>query len=676
MIKVENQKIIRNYNGERMQVEAWGKNSFRVRVTKLNEFTDEDWALIRQPGITPEINITDKSAHDEVIIANAEERIEGDSAEIKNGKLSLKILENGKMVFLDDTGRILLAELEYNRHSSLGVQTRELKGLPGGNFKASLKFSSDPEEKLYGMGQYQNGIFDLKGSILELAQRNSQASIPFVYSSLGYGFFWNNPGVGKVSFGTNVTEWEAVSTKQIDFWITAGDSPAEILSNYMEVTGKPPVMPEHGLGFWQSKLRYQTQEELLEVAREYHRRGVPLDVIVVDFFHWKYEGNWSFDPEYWPDPVAMVEELRQMGTKLMVSVWPTVSIYARAYKEMMQRGYLIRTESGAKINMLMIDPTSFTDVTNPEASRYLWNKIKENYVSLGITDFWLDVAEPEFSSYDFENYRYFKGQASEVGNEYPVKYTKLFYDGLKNEGVDSVNLVRCAWAGSQKYGALVWSGDIPSTFESLKIQIVCGMQMAMSGIPWWTTDIGGFHDGDVNDPEFQELLIRWFQYGAFCPVMRLHGCRKPINKPLSEIGGGRCASGADNEIWSFGEKNYEIMKHYIEVRNKIKPYLRELMKQSSEEGSPIIRPLFYNFPKDEKVWGIQDQFMLGEDILVAPITAYEQRKRNVYLPAGVRWIEIGSGLEFEGGQIIEADAPIERIPVYVRSYNLVECFMK
>ena len=667
MVYIAENKLIREYDGERMLIEAFGENSLRVRVTRLKDFPEENWALIPQPEQGAKITLTQNEKEAETQKVNSEERIVGDGAVMENGKIRVILNKAGKLIFENSAGRTLLRELECDRHSSLGLRTRELKTLSGGNFKASLKFESDPAEKLFGMGQYQNGVFNLKGSMLELAQRNSQASVPFVVSSLGYGFFWNNPAVGRASFGVNITEWEAESTKTIDFWITAGDTPAEIHAQYMAVTGRPPMMPEHGLGFWQCKLRYQTQEELLSVAREYYRRAVPLDVIVADFFHWTLEGTWAFDPEYWPDPEGMVKELEAMGTKLMVSVWPTVSVYAPDYQYMKEMGYLVSSESGVKINMLMIDPTSFTDMTHPGARKFVWDKLKENYYNKGVKDFWLDVAEPEYSSYDFENYRYNQGSVLEVGNQYPMWYTKMIYDGLTEAGEkDVVSLVRCAWAGSQRYGALVWSGDIPSTFESFKIQIVCGLQMAMAGIPWWTTDIGGFHDGDIRDPKFQELLIRWFQYGAFCPVMRLHGHRSPYKAPLGKTGGGRCASGAENEIWSYGEENYEIMKKYIELREELRPYTRRLMKEASETGAPVMRPLFYQFPEDEKAWEIKDQFLFGDQYLVAPVTEYGQRKREVYLPAGASWTEQSTGKTYEGGRTVTADAPLDVIPVFVR----------
>ena len=676
MLYEENGKLIQINGSEKVRIEAFGKNSFRVRVTRLSAFLNEDWALLPRKDIAePEIYITEtkkRGENEEEQKENAQkvnavnDRIRG-TARMINGKISADVTEAGKLVFRNQRDEILLAEYEPFRRSSLGIHSRKLKSLQGGNFRASLKFESDPKEKLYGMGQYQNGIFNLKGSFLELAQRNSQASVPFVYSSLGYGFFWNNPGIGRASFGANMTEWEAESTKEIDFWITVGDSPEEILKQYMAVTGKPPMMPEYGLGFWQCKLRYQTQEELLDVAREYHRRGVPLDVIIADFFHWTLEGTWAFDKQYWPDPKAMVRELEEMGTRLMVSVWPTVAVQAPDYEEMEESGLLVQTVSGVKINMLMIDPTSFVDMTNPEARRFVWDRLKKNYYDYGIRDFWLDVAEPEYSSYDFDNYRYYQGSALEVGNMYPVWYTRMIYDGLKEAGEKNVvSLVRCAWAGSQKYGALVWSGDIPSTFESLRIQIVCGLQMAMAGIPWWTTDIGGFHGGDIHDPEFRELLIRWFQYAAYCPVMRLHGHRSPYKEPIGGEGGGRCASGAENEIWSYGDENYRIMKKYIEIRERMRPLTRNLMKEASETGSPVIRPLFYQFPNDRNVWEISDQYMYGDELMVAPVTEYLQRERTVYLPEGGEWKEAESGKVYQGGQTVKAEAPLDVIPVFKR----------
>ena len=434
---------------------------------------------------------------------------------------------------------------------------------------------------------------------------------------------------------------------------------------YAGVTGTVPMMPEYGLGFWQCKLRYQTQEELLEVAREYKRRNIPLDVIVADFFHWPKQGDWRFDETYWPDPDAMIRELKEMGIELMVSVWPMVDFLSENYEEMKSRGLLTRVEKGVRIDSLYMGNTVHFDATNPEAREYVWDKIRQNYFDKGVRIFWLDEAEPEYTVYDFENYRYFSGTNLEVGNIYPVMYAKGFFDGMKNEGMENiVNLLRCAWAGSQRYGALVWSGDIQSSFPSMRCQIKAGLNMAIAGIPWWTTDIGGFFGGDSTDPAFHELLVRWFEYGAFCPVMRLHGYRMPYQPQYGTTGGAACVSGAPNEIWSYGKDVEKILERYIRIRENMRPYVRDLMRQAHEKGTPVMRPLFYDYPEDTASWDIEDEYMFGPDILVAPVTESRQSEREVYLPKGSTWTNAWTGETIEGGVRICVNTPLEQIPLF------------
>ncbi len=559
--------------------------------------------------------------------------------------------------------------------SSLNIDAREHRPIVGGDYEITARFESNPNEKIFGMGQYQQPYLDLKGSELELAHRNSQASVPFALSSLGYGFLWNNPAVGRVTFAKNMTTWYAVSSKKLDYWITAGDTPAEIEQAYANAVGKVPMMPEYAMGFWQCKLRYQTQDELLEVAREYKKRGLPISVIVIDYFHWPNQGDWRFDPVYWPDPDAMIRELKEMGIELMVSIWPTVDYRSENFKEMEEKGYLIRSERGVRVSMTYQGNTVHYDATNPGAREYVWEKAKKNYYDKGVRIFWLDEAEPEYTIYDFDNYRYYLGPNVQIGNLYPMMYAKTFFDGMKAEGQDNIiNLLRCAWAGSQRYGALVWSGDIHSSFKSLRNQFAAGLNMAIAGIPWWTTDIGGFHGGDANDPEFRELLVRWFEYGAFCPVMRLHGDRVPKQPQLGTTGGCGCLSGAPNEVWSFGNDVYEICKKYLFLRERLKPYIAGLMQEASEVGTPVMRPLFYDFPQDDKAWKIEDQYLFGSDILVAPIMENGQRTRSIYLPKGADWIDGWSGTSYSGGSAIEIDAPLDQIPAFIRKGSNLPLF--
>ncbi len=657
MLKIEDGKLIFRYDAEEVRIEAWGENALRVRATKECRMPEHDWALYKRDVEKAGITMTETGAR------------------IENGKIYAEITKLGKITVYRADGRLLLEEYWRNRRdvldrkcSAIEVEAREFKPISGGDYHLTMRFESvDKEEKIYGMGQYQQPYLNLKGLDLELAHRNSQASVPFAISSLGYGFLWNNPGVGRAVFGKNIMSFEAYSTKALDYWIVAGDTPAEIEEAYAKVTGTVPMMPEYGLGFWQCKLRYQTQEELLEVAREYKRRKLPIDLIVIDFFHWPKQGEWKFDPVYWPDPDAMVKELKEMGIELMVSIWPTVDKTCENYEEMLERGYLIRTERGFRVGLDFQGATIHFDATNPGAREYVWSKAKQNYYDKGIKVFWLDEAEPEYTAYDFDNYRYYLGTDLQIGNIYPVDYARAFYEGMEQEGQENiVNLLRCAWSGSQRYGALVWSGDIASSYESMRNQLAAGLNMGLAGIPWWTTDIGGFHGGDPDDPKFRELFARWFEWGAFCPVMRLHGDREPRQPQVGTTGGASCCSGAANEVWSYGEEVYNICRKYMELREKMRPYTRKLMEEAHEKGTPVMRTLFYGFPEDPVCWEVEDEYCYGPDILVAPILYAEQRSRRVYLPKGEIWTEYATGREYEGGQEIEAEAPLDVIPVFVR----------
>ena len=404
------------------------------------------------------------------------------------------------------------------------------------------------------------------------------------------------------------------------------------------------------------------------MAREYKRRQIPIDVIVVDFFHWPKQGDWRFDETYWPDPDAMIAELKEMGIELMVSIWPMVDYKSENFEEMKAKGLLTRVEKGVRIDNTYMGNTIQYDPTNPEAREYVWNKAKQNYYDKGVKIFWLDEAEPEYTVYDFENYRYHLGPNVLIGNVYPVMYAQTFFEGMKKEGQENiVNLLRCAWAGSQRYGALVWSGDIHSSFESLQNQFAAGLNMGIAGIPWWTTDIGGFFGADIYDEDFHEVLIRWFEYGTFCPVMRLHGYRMPYQPQYGTTGGAECVSGAPNEIWSYGDKVYEICKKYIEMREAMRPYVRRLMEEAHEKGTPVMRPLFYDFPEDKACWENETQYMFGPEILVAPVMEKGQEEREVYLPAGAEWKNVWTGECFKGGQTVTAAAPIEQIPLFTKN---------
>lgn len=668
--QTKNGVLIAQANGETLRIEPWGKDSLRVRATMLPEFSGKDWALTEVPEKTEAKAEQFEVDHLEIDGSMGKRT----SASITNGKIRAVVNFAGVITFYKEEQEILR---EYHRcydgtiskeSRCLKTVNREWKGVIGGSeYSLNLKFESNDEEKIFGMGQYQQKYMDLKGCTLELAQRNSQISVPFAVSSLGYGMLWNNPAVGQVTFGKNYTEWTARSTKDMDYWLTAADTPKEILENYTAVTGRAPKFPEDRMGLWQCKLRYRTQEEVLEVARRYQKEGIKIDQIVIDFFHWTVQGDWKFDEKYWPDPKAMVDELHSMGIKVIVSVWPSVDRKSENFWPMLDRGLLIKTERGALQTYDFQGDCVEIDVFNPETRKYVWEVCKKNYYDFGIDAFWLDNSEPDFGVYDFDHYRYIDGPALSCSNIYPQLYSRVFYDGMKAEGEENiVNLLRCAWAGSQKYGNVVWSGDVPSTFEAFYDQLQAGLNMGLAGIPWWTTDIGGFHGGVTEDPDFQELLVRWFQFGTFCPVMRIHGNRGPREEIINKAGEVREGTGADNEVWSFGEKNYEILTKFIGVREKMRDYTRSLMAEAHEKGTPVMRTMFYEFPEDAACWDISDAYMFGSDILVAPIVRAKATSRTVYLPAGASWTLANTGDVYEGGKAYEIEAPIETLPIFLR----------
>ncbi|WP_035841549.1 glycoside hydrolase family 31 protein [Kitasatospora azatica] len=632
---------------EILRIEPWGPHAVRVRAASGTVDPCAPGAL-ESPAPSPgaELSVADDG-----------------SARLINGRIVVEAAADGRLRFVDAaSGRKLLADkAPYAHHPGPRVHTA------GG--RTEQHFEAYDGERLHGLGQHLHGRLDQKGCVIDLVQANTVAAVPFLHSSRGYGLLWNNPATGRVELGADITRWTSDGGRRIDYWITAGDTPAQILDAYTLATGRPPLLPDWASGFWQSKLRYRTQDELLAVAREYKDRGLPLSVIVCDFFHWPNMGDWRFEESEWPDPTAMVAELEGLGVKLAVSVWPTVEPGSDTFDELRSAGQLVQDAAGGLMTFPWpsrsaeepMRPMAYYDATNPAARAALWQRLNDNYRAHGVTCFWLDACEPDVTPDVAERAVYAAGPAAEVANLYPVLHTRTVADGLRAAGDDRpLSLVRSAWAGSQKYGALLWSGDIPTTFDSLARQIRAGLNVAMSAIPWWNTDIGGFAGGDPDDPAYRELLIRWFQYGTFTPVMRLHGDRAP-NQPFSAT-----FTGGPNEVWSYGEQAYGILRDHVLLRERLRPYVHALSEDAHRTGAPPMRPLFFEFPEDGHAWDIDDQFLLGPDLLVAPVYLAGARTRQVYLPSGARWLDPATGRVFEGGTTLDADAPLERIPFFVR----------
>lgn len=643
-ISVKDGGILFETRDELAFVQPYGENCVRVRSTRNSKLSDERWTLL-----PPEKAVSSVSLENP------------DRAVLTNGKLSVtveKTWSGCRIAFMRD-GKTVLSTRE---ECDLAVRYSHNEG---DNYYTTVLFDAR-DEHIYGIGQEQQGFFDRKGCTYDLMHRNTKSTLPVIYSSLGYGFLWNNPAPGKVEFGLNRTVWTADSCYQADYLVFVGDTPAQVLNRYARLTGFAPKMPEWAAGFWQSRCRYESQEELMEAAREYHSRGIPVDVMVIDFFHWTEQGNCDFDPEYWPDPKRMTNELKEMGMRPIVSYWPTINPKSRNWQEMDDRKLVIRTENGQYSTFDFWGHQTFVDMFDPETRSFVWEQIKKTYIEYGIRTFWLDEAEPEVHPQQFSNLKTYAGNMAQIALMYPYYYAKCYHDGLKSEGEeDVVLLTRAAYPGSQKFGALVWNGDVPSDFRALKESVVSGLSMAMCGIPWWNSDIGGFFGGDTESDYFRELIVRWFQFGLFCPVMRLHGTRNRQSYYVDRNPGIICPGGGYNEIWHFGEENYQIIKELILLRQRLKPYILKCAERSAATGEPIMRPMFFDFPEDENCYKLSDQYMFGPDILFAPVVEQGQTRRSVYLPEG-RWIRTSDKSVRTGGGFVDEKAEISEFIAFVR----------
>lgn len=624
--------------GEIGRLSACGRDSIRFQATPGGGIAEQDFTLMPQK-------------------MSAEIHMEKRCATVTNGNMTAKLYENGRVEFYFKDKLILHEKSEL----TFDVGLRNYRSTAGGSYRARVTFEPNEKEHFYGLGHEATDCFDLKGCTVDLRHVNAKCTIPYVYSSLGYGFLWNLPSTGVCELACNRTRWTSDSTRQIDY-VVIGGGPGEACETLADLTGHAPRMPEWALGFWQSRLRYETQEQVLGVAQRYKDMGITPSVIIIDYFHWTEQGDYKFDPKYWQSPREMADKLHAMGIKLMVSMWPTVNEKSENYREMLDGNMLIRTKSGSNRVFDFYGPQAEIDPTNPDTRRFVWEKLKQNYIDNGVDALWFDEAEPEIHPEHFDNLILHAGNGEEVGLLYPYYYAKLVYDGMKSIGRnDIVTLSRCAYTGAQKFGALVWSGDIPSTFESLRMQIKSGLNMAMCGIPWWNTDVGGFYGGDIESDYFRELIVRWFQYGVFCPVLRLHGSRNGHDRTRDIIE----PTGGDNELWSFGGRNFEILKELVLLRERLRPYIKKHMDTASEKGYPVMRPMFFDFPDDEACYELGDQYMFGGDILFAPITGQGETQKRVYLPEG-EWIRTTDKTVHTGGRFVSCHAEIHEFIAFVK----------
>jgi alpha-D-xyloside xylohydrolase len=443
----------------------------------------------------------------------------------------------------------------------------------------------------------------------------------------------------------------------IDYFFLYGPQADDIIGHYRDLTGTAPMFGKWAYGFWQCKNRYKSQEEILSIARKYRELHIPLDNIVQDWFWWNRKGEHVFNSNY-PDPQGMVNDLHAINVHLMISVWPFFEPGSTAYDYMDRQGWFIEKFKYDKLPYHRAGMAVY-DATSSEARKYYWRLMNDALFKLGIDAWWLDTVEPETEGQQ-ENillgHKLAIGSGDRFVNLYPLMTTGGVYDGQRaaSDKKRVFILARSAFAGEQRYAAAVWSGDINSDWESFKRQIPAGLNYAISGMPYWTTDVGGFVSGNPDDPAYRELFVRWFEYGAFSPIFRVHGTRATNQ----------------NELWSYGADAQKILTAYDRLRYRLMPYIYSTAWRVTHDHYSMMRPLVMDFPNDSRTLNIGDEFLFGPAILVAPVTEPGASTRHMYLPNS-RWFDFWTGKSVEGGTSIDAAAPLDRIPLFVRAGTIL-----
>lgn len=631
----------------------------------------------------------------------------------------------GALIFSSKDGRRVLSEPKEGGKTFDAPSVFEAK-----SWQVQQTFLSPTDESMYGLGQHQEGIFDLRGVPIRLSQANTNISIPFLLSSKGYGILWNNAsltdfnpadqsvaidpstGKGKLTTGAkgvygfvltgnnkdqlvlrvngqNVIDLENTWTptsasgfvtldanreyevsalggkgnvqlavrppadtttfrsevgKAVDYYFFYGPDLDHVVSDYRRLTGNAQLFPKWAYGYWQCRERYHSQKEILDTAAEFRKRKIPVDVLVQDWLYWgKYGWNaLKFDEEHYPQPKEMLDQLHANDLHMLISVWSKFGENTDVYKRMAAKS-------------LLIPGDSWMDFFNPQARTTFWSELKNGIFQNGIDGWWMDASEPEYDALNGK--QTFAGDGNSVRNAYPLYVTQAIYEGQRatTDRKRVVILTRSAFAGQQRYAAASWSGDISANWLTLRRQIPAGLSFGMSGIPYWTTDVGGFFrpKDQYTSEAYRELLVRWFEYGAFCPILRVHGYQSRA------------------EIWNYGPQVEGILRQYDELRYRLLPYIYTAAWGVTKNGETLMRALPLAFSSDASARRVSDEFMFGPALLINPVTTEGAKERTVYLPASHDWIDFWTGKRVRGGQSISATAPLDRIPIYAMAGSII-----
>jgi alpha-D-xyloside xylohydrolase len=567
------------------------------------------------------------------------------AAKLTTAKLTITLgMERGNLTFRAANGETLLRERDsvprtYEPARVNGESTYQIED----------RFSPPPVEAFYGLGQHQSGMFNYRGSTVELGQNNTDVAIPLLVSSRGYALMWNTAGFSYVDnrFPTELS-FSALAGKSIDYYFIYGPEMDTIIHEYRSMTGHTPMLPKWAYGFFQSKDRYESLDEIQTIAKRYRDEHIPLDAMVQDWFWWNKEGDPIFNSNYHDVPKDL-DALHKENVHAMISVWGLLDPESETYKTLLEKH-------------LMIPGAHVYDPSSAEARDTYWNRLPGKLLAQGWDAFWLDSAEPEevwphMGDAILRNKQLAIGSGAEYTNVFPLLHTLGVQNHWRaeNDRKRVFLLTRSAFLGQQRVGATVWSGDVFTSYWALSHQVPAGLNLALSGYPYWTTDIGGYwpaFPGATEQPAYQELYARWFEFGAFCPIFRTHGHR------------------AHNELWTYDKVEPTLIR-YDKIRYRLMPYIYSLAWKVASEDYTIQRPLVMDWRSDEETWNIGDEFMFGPALLVNPVLKANVTHRNVYLPASPRWYDFWTGDSTEGGKEIEANAPLDRMPIYVRAGSIL-----
>ena len=615
--------------------------------------------------------------------------------------------KNGTMTYAKADGTILLKELENNKaftpFNDAGKST----------YTVYQGFQTDKEEGLYGLGQLQNGQMMQRNMTKELIQGNIEDVSPIFQSTKGYGVFWDNYSATTYTDNEKETSFSSIVGDCIDYYFMYGGSADGVIAQIRELTGEVPMMPLWSYGFMQSKERYKSQDETVGIVKKYRELGIPLDCIIQDWQYWGNNYLWNamdFQNPLFYNPKEMIDSIHGMNAHMMISIWSSFGPATKPYRALDPKGLLFNIETwpqsgieGWPPNMEYPSGVRVYDAYSPEARDIYWNHLNKGIFQLGMDGWWMDSTEPDHFNWkdsDFDHQTYL-GSYRSVRNAYPIMTVGGVYDHQRAETSDKrvIILTRSGFLGQQRYGSNVWSGDVQSSWDMFRKQITAGLNFSLTGMPHWNSDLGGFFAGSYNtngstsatkNPMYQELYVRWVQFGAFCPMMRSHGADTP------------------REFFWYGkagEPVYDALVDAVKLRYSLMPYLYSTAWDVSHNQSTFMRALFMDFINDKKTWNIGNEYMFGKAILVAPVLhaqytpeqkqdllkeneGWGQVKKDngtaiwsvdftqpkdmeVYLPSGCKWYDYWTNEYYEGGQNLKVTTTLNKIPLFVRAGSII-----